>query len=148
MMDDVWAVDHQSGVSATGGADILEAVGASWARAGLEEHEGKRCVDQANAEIQGMVIHADDHWLGLSIIKRWEFWQSGMLLLTCWRPPRRACERLLGKLVYAMGARTCCRSLFGESYKWLKAARGQHRAVMTRDPLVYDEFHSALALLP
>lgn len=64
-----------------------------------------------DAEFQGLVCDSRRHWLGLSVRKRWELWQVGAHLLSCWRPPRRSCERSMGKLGYAMGVRTCCRSV-------------------------------------
>lgn len=43
------------------------------------------------------------------------------------------------------GGRRCCRSM---SYRWLQEAPEQNWAVLSSEPAVYDQFHSALTMLP
>lgn len=149
MMDDVWALDQptEKGVP-TEGARLLERVGAAWESLNLQEHVGKRMVDCENGEIQGMLVHPREHWLGMSIKKRFDLWLAGALLRSSWRPSRRSAERLLGKLGYATSPRPCIRSVFQESYRWVQGARqaNQYRVAWNED--VFQEFQVALILIP
>jgi hypothetical protein len=74
MMDDVWAIDCVQVAQDRRGQDIVEAVGDEWAKKGLEENCKKRVTYQAGEEVQGLFVHPEDTWIGVSVAKRFQLW--------------------------------------------------------------------------
>ena len=120
-MDDGWIVEEEGGD--VDGAAMMADLSDAWRKVGLEENLAKRVERQAGEEVQGFFVHPVKHWVGLSVPKRLSLWGGGLLVMSMQRPARHCLERWLGKMGYAMAARTCTRSVFDDFYSVLDQAR-------------------------
>eukprot|EP00974_Lingulodinium_polyedra_P033215 3195003-Lingulodinium_polyedra.AAC.1 len=65
---------------------------------GITTHPDKRVFGAAGEEVQGAYAHPRRHTIGLHPLKAYQLLQAVLWLLTVWRPPLSAVERVVGKL--------------------------------------------------
>ena len=144
IVDDVWCLDTSA---APAGAAWCDRVHQEWQARGVETHAGKIVDEVEGQEIQGVFVHASEHWLGVSLQKRSLLMRGLWFVLSQHKPRVSQVDRLVGKLGFAMSFNVCCRSVLTETFAWLALHRKKYvRAVLW--PAVFDELIQALLLIP
>ena len=97
----------------------------------MTSNAGKVHDADPSAEVQGTMVRATEHWVGVSREKRYS-----LMTALVWPSVRRRVmvvmvDQVVGKLGFCHAYRALLRSVFQHSYRWLQDmhARTQHRAL-------------------
>ena len=120
ILDDVWALeDNPDQPGVTWSARAPE----EWEQRGVESNRGKAVDRCYGGEIQGVLVDAKSHWVGVSVPRRTQLLQGLIEVLLEWRPRVASVDRLVGKLAFAQSLRPETRCLLQETYRWLRVYR-------------------------
>jgi len=147
ILDDVWAIEEDPPADRAVGQEWLQRVSDLWAEDGLAEHIKKAVVGSTCEEVQGAMVDGIGGWVGVSRQKRMSVLEAGLYLVSQRRPLVGAVDRWIGKFSFALGFRSCARSILQDEYSWLDIHRkGSKRAWLW--PAVRNEMIMACILLP
>ena len=125
----------------------LARVAELWAEDGVEEHVKKAVEGVHREEVQGAMIDGVEGWVGVSHQKRASIFGGSALLISQLRPLVGAVDRWVGELSFALGFRTCARSVLQDVYAWLDQHRNKSKRALLW-PSVVSEIIIAYILLP
>ena len=115
IVDDVWCLDTDA---APAGQAWCDKVHQEWQQCGVDTHVGKIVDEVEGQEIQGVYVHATEHWLGVSLQKRGLLMRGLWWILSQHKPRVSQVDRLVGKFGFAMSFNVCCRSALTETFAW------------------------------
>ena len=116
ILDDVWvlySVDPKSKGKPPEAASWLLAADLEWARMGVISHPAKRVDNACGIEVQGGRVTPHTHEIGLSNSKTLGLMKAIFWILICFKPSRKAVERVVGKVGHAHTFRSSMRASFG-----------------------------------
>ena len=146
--DDIWWLDHvHAGQHATG-PERLAAAEEAWKAHGVTAHQKKSVDAEGDTEIQGYHVSSDDHWVGVSLRKRYNLFEATVYVLQQPTVVVKDIERLVGKYGFCHSARPPARSLFEVVYPWLQRQRAARKRCAVLPDNVWIELMLAALFLP
>ena len=146
ILDDFWTLEVDS--PQRWGETLLSRIGTEWAGFGLDTNTKKDVLNASTGEVQGAFVHGTDLWLGVSMGKRTHLLQAGLHIISRPWARLRLMERFVGKVSFALGFKSCARSVFQEVYVWIQACRCRGAVGLYLWPAVRAEIFAVCALVP